>query len=155
MLKKEFKPKGIHENGYIGQDCLIHEELSVGPMVAIGDRVKLGRHVVLEPGVVVGDDVEIGDETRVKANVTIGERCVIGARVLIHSGVVIGSDGYGFATDSNGCHVKRPQLGIVVVGDDVELDRAIALAQTTAGPIRFQRPHRRSLLLNTAGLRPR
>lgn len=137
LLKERFQPQGVHEQAHVGKDCRIPEEVSIGPMVVIGNRVELGRKVIVEPGVVIGDDVRIGDETTVKANGTIGERCRIGSRVLIHSGVVIGSDGYGFATDANGCHVKRPQLGIVVVGDDVEIGANSCIDRATFGETRI------------------
>ena len=137
LLKEEFQAKGIHEHAHIGKDCLLSEELSIGPMVVIGDRVKIGRQVVIQPGVVIEDDVEIGDGTTVQANATIGARCKVGDRVLIHPGVVIGSDGYGFATDPNGCHVKRPQLGRVIIGDDVEIGANSCIDRATFGETRI------------------
>lgn len=137
LLKEDFRSKGIHPDANVGKDCQLSEEITVGPMVVIGDRVKIGRQVIIEPGVVLGDEVEIGNETIIKANVTIGERCRIGERGLIHSGAVIGSDGYGFATDANGVHVKRPQLGIVVVGDDVEIGANCCIDRATFGETRI------------------
>jgi len=138
LLKKEFEPQGIHEKAHIGKDCQLSKELSIGPMAVIGDRVKLGNQVVIESGVVIEDDAEIGDETTVKANATIGAKSKIGNRVLIHSGVVIGSDGYGFATTPEGCHIKRPQLGIVCIGNDVEIGANSCIDRATFGETRIQ-----------------
>ncbi len=137
LLKKPFVATGIHEKSAIGQDCLIAEQISIGPMVVIGDRVTIGSRVTIGPGVVIGDDVTIGDDSVIKANTTIGERCKVGDRALIHPGVVIGSDGYGFAMDQNGCHVKRPQLGIVVIGEDVEIGANSTIDRATFGETRI------------------
>lgn len=137
FLKKEFVAKGIDEKAHIGQDCSIAEEISIGPMVVIGDRVKIGSQVEIGPGVVIGDDVEIGEGTTIKANVSISERCIIGKRGLVHSGTVIGSDGYGFAQDAKGNHIKRHQLGIVVIGDDVEIGANSCIDRATFGETRI------------------
>lgn len=138
LLKKPFIATGIHKKTVIGQGCEIPEQVSIGPMTVVGDRVTIGNRVTIGPGVVVGDNVTIGDDTVIKANTTIGERCKVGERGLIHPGVVIGSDGYGFAMDQNGCHVKRPQLGIVVVGDDVEIGANCCIDRGTFGETRIR-----------------
>ncbi len=121
LLEKPFVAKGVHEQAWVGKDTSIPDEISVAPLVSIGERVKLGERVSIESGVVIGDDVRIGDDTTLKANVSVAEGCIIGNRVTIHSGTVIGSDGYGYATDSQGFHTKRPQVGIVQIDDDVEI----------------------------------
>ncbi|MBU0946561.1 MAG: UDP-3-O-(3-hydroxymyristoyl)glucosamine N-acyltransferase [Proteobacteria bacterium] len=121
LLKKIFLAKGVHERAWVGKDTSIPQEITIAPLASVGERVKLGERVTIESGVVVGDDVEIGDDTILKANVTVGDGCIIGKKVILHSGTVIGSDGYGYATDSRGFHVKRPQVGIVRIDDDVEI----------------------------------
>ncbi len=121
LLDEPFTAKGIHARACIGAGCTIPEQVTVAAQVVIGDRVKLGERVTVGAGTVIGDDVEIGDDTVLKANVTIERGCRLGSRVVIHPGVVIGSDGYGYAVDENGCHVKRPQVGIVRIDDDVEI----------------------------------
>ncbi len=95
---------------------------SIGSGVCIGENVRIG------PGCVIGDGVEIGADTLLHANVTIYARCVLGARVIIHSGAVIGADGFGFAREKDatlglggGRWVKIPQIGRVLIGDDVEI----------------------------------
>ncbi|MEN8198992.1 MAG: UDP-3-O-(3-hydroxymyristoyl)glucosamine N-acyltransferase [Thermodesulfobacteriota bacterium] len=121
LLDEDFVAKGVHERAWVGEDCHIPDEVTIAPLAVIGDRVEFGERVSIESGAVIGDDVKIGDDTWIKANVTIGERCIVGDRVTIHAGTVIGSDGYGYATDARGFHTKRPQVGIVRIGNDVEI----------------------------------
>ncbi|WP_419174947.1 UDP-3-O-(3-hydroxymyristoyl)glucosamine N-acyltransferase [Desulfosediminicola sp.] len=121
ILAEPFVAKGIHPKAFVDDECEVPEEVSIGPMVVLGKRVRLGERVTIEAGTVIGDDVAIGDDTILKANVTIAHGCILGNRVIIHSGTVIGSDGYGYATDAMGNHVKRPQVGIVRIDDDVEI----------------------------------
>ncbi|WP_136808472.1 UDP-3-O-(3-hydroxymyristoyl)glucosamine N-acyltransferase [Desulfosediminicola flagellatus] len=133
LLEKEFKAEGIHERAYIGSDCTISKNISIGPLVAVGNRVTIGERVSIEPGTVIGDDVIIGDDTHLKANVTVAYGCVLGKKVIIHSGTVIGSDGYGYATDDMGNHVKRPQVGKVKIDDDVEIGSNVSIDRGTFG----------------------
>lgn len=116
-----FTAKGIHPRAFIGEECLLGKEISIAPLAVLGNRVKLGERVTVEAGAVLGDDVEIGDDSTIHANVTVYEKCLIGKRVTIHSGTVIGSDGYGYAANERGEHIKRPQVGIVRIDDDVEI----------------------------------
>jgi UDP-3-O-[3-hydroxymyristoyl] glucosamine N-acyltransferase len=88
--------------------------------VVVGERVKVGAHAVIGPGCVVEDDCLIGDDCRLVAQVTLGRGTRLGRRCLIHPGAVLGADGFGLAND-HGRWVKVPQLGGVVVGDDVEI----------------------------------
>jgi len=128
-----FKAAGISPKAHIGKDCDIPTEISIGPFACIGDRVKLGMGVTIHPGVVIGDDVTIGDSCIIYPNVTVYPTCTIGARVLIHSGTVIGSDGFGFATDTNGDHVKWPHTGTVQIDDDVEIGAGVTIDRGTFG----------------------
>jgi UDP-3-O-[3-hydroxymyristoyl] glucosamine N-acyltransferase len=127
ILQKPFQATGIHARAFVGSDCAISAEVSIGPLVVIGDRVKIGTRVTIEPGTVIGNEVTIGDDTLLKANVTIAHECIVGRRVIIHSGTVIGSDGYGYATDARGYHVKRPQVGRVLIDDDVEIGANVCI----------------------------
>lgn len=128
-----FVAAGIHERASLGRDCSIPEEVSIGPFVSIGNRVRLGRRVTLHPGVVLYDDVRIGDDAVLHANVTVYDGCLIGDRVVVHAGVVIGADGFGYAADEKGCHVKRPQVGIVQIEADVEIGANAAIDRATFG----------------------
>ncbi len=121
LVATPFQAKGIHPRSFVGEDCRLGKEISIAPLAVVGDRVKIGERVNIEAGAVIGDDVELGDDTTIKANVTIYHGCKIGKRVTIHSGTVIGCDGYGYAANERGEHIKRPQVGIVQIDDDVEI----------------------------------
>ncbi len=121
LVAAPFAATGVHPRAFVGEQCILGHEIAVAPLAVVGNRVKIGERVSIGAGVVLGDDVEIGDETTIKANVTVYPGCKIGKRVTIHSGTVIGSDGYGYAANERGEHVKRPQVGIVQIDDDVEI----------------------------------
>lgn len=121
LLAEPFKAKGVHAGAHVGENCSITEEITIEPMAVIGKNVTLAARVFVGAGVVIGDDVQIGEDSVIRPNVTIEHGTVIGKRVTIHPGTVIGSDGYGYAPDEKGCHVKRPQVGYVRIDDDVEI----------------------------------
>jgi UDP-3-O-[3-hydroxymyristoyl] glucosamine N-acyltransferase len=133
FVYKPFAASGIHDKAVIGRDCLIPQEVSIGPLTVVGDRVTLGERVTLHAGVVIGNDIAIGDDTILYPNVTIYDNCRLGSRIIIHSGTVIGSDGFGYATDPNGRHVKRPHVGIVQIDDDVEIGSNVSVDRGTFG----------------------
>lgn len=114
------KPKGVMDGAFIGQDAQLGQDVSIYPGAYIGDRVRIGDRVVIYPGAVIYEDVTIGDDVVIHANVSIRERCRVGSRVIIHCGSVIGSDGFGYAPDGK-AYFKIPQIGIVVIEDDVEI----------------------------------
>lgn len=121
LLAKPFHTTGIHASAVIGDDCHIPAAVSIGPQVCIGRGVRLGERVQLKAGVVLEDGVAIGDDCVLHAHVSVAAGCSIGNRVILHAGAVIGSDGFGFATDSQGRHHKKPQVGTVRIDDDVEI----------------------------------
>jgi len=111
---------GIHTTAAIGMDCQIHPTAVIGPNVVIGCQVKIGANVIIGAGSSIADYVEIDENSQLDANVTIYHKVKIGKRTCIASGAVIGSDGFGFANQKGVWH-KVPQLGSVVVGDDVDI----------------------------------
>ncbi len=121
FLQEPFAAKGVHTTAFVGEGSTLGSEITIAPLAVVGERVTIGERVIIESGAVIGDDVQIGDDCVIKANVTIYKECMVGSRVIIHSGTVVGSDGYGYATDERGCHIKRPQVGIVRIEDDVEI----------------------------------
>jgi len=133
FLAREFVPAGIHPSAVIGRDCSIPEEITIGPLVCLGDRVKVGRRVRIAPGCVIGDDVVIGDDCLLHPNVTVLEHSILGARVILHSGTVLGSDGFGYAHDRQGHHLKRPHVGYVQIDDDVEIGANVCVDRGTFG----------------------
>lgn len=124
---------GVSPRAHTGDECRIAESAAVAPFACLGNRVCLGEGVVVEPGVMIADDTTVGAGTIIEANATIREGCRIGERVIIHSGAVIGSDGFGYATDENGRHVKRPQVGRVVIEDEVEIGANTCIDRATFG----------------------
>lgn len=109
---------GVHPSAV--SESPIPESVSVGPHVVIGKGVTLGENVVLNAGCVIGDGVSIGEGSVLYPRVTVYGDCQVGARCIFHSGAVIGSDGFGFAPDGQDW-VKIPQIGRVLVGNDVEI----------------------------------
>jgi len=113
-------PKGVHSTAVIGEGCHIDKMARIAAHVVIGDHVEIGANTQIHSGTVIGSDSRIGKDGLLWANVTLYPRMQIGDRVILHSGCVIGADGFGFAN-----HEKRwekiPQLGRVVIGNDVEV----------------------------------
>lgn len=111
---------GVHASAVIAASAKIDPTAWVGPCAVIGENVEIHSGVWIGPGCVIDDACVIGEKSRLVANVTLCSDTVIGKRVLVHPGAVIGSDGFGNAND-RGAWVKVPQIGIVQVGDDVEI----------------------------------
>jgi UDP-3-O-[3-hydroxymyristoyl] glucosamine N-acyltransferase len=111
---------GIHATAVIDASAIVADTAAIGALAVVGARARIGERVSLGAHVVVGDDATIADDAVLHAAVTIYPRCAVGARTLIHSGAVIGADGFGIAADA-GRWRKVPQIGRVVVGDDVEI----------------------------------
>ena len=111
---------GIHPTATIGEGSQVDKSAHIGPHSVIGRDVKIGARVSIGAGSVVGDNTSIGDDSKIDANVSIYYNISIGKRVNIASGVVIGCDGFGFANQKGVWH-KVPQLGSVVIGDDVDI----------------------------------
>ena len=123
---RPFEAKGVMAGACVCANVAIGGEVSIYPGAYVGDGVKLGNRVTLFPGVVLYAGVEVGDDVTLHANVVVRERCRIGNRVIIHSGAVIGSDGFGYAPDGKEWY-KIPQIGIVVIEEDVEIGANTAI----------------------------
>ena len=136
QVLKAFAPKklplaaGIHETAIIGRNVSIGERVSVQAYTVIGDNVTIGDDTIIYPLVYIGDDTKIGSEVLIYPRVTVREEITIGDRVTIHSGAVIGSDGFGFAKVSDRHH-KIPQIGTVVIEDDVEIGANTTIDRAT------------------------
>ncbi len=111
---------GISPDARIGEDVVVGRDVHVGPFAVIGDRSELGDRAVVGPGCILGEACRVGCDTRLSPRVVLYDGTHVGARCIIHAGVVLGADGFGFAT-SAGKHRKVPQVGRVVVEDDVEI----------------------------------
>ena len=110
---------GIHPSATI--ESSVPASASIAAGAYIGPRARIGERARIGPGCMIGSGVELGADALLHANVTIYCDCHIGARAIIHSGAVIGADGFGFARERHGAWLKIPQIGRVVVGDDVEI----------------------------------
>lgn len=127
----EFAP-GIHPTAVIAPSAQIDSSAHIGPYCVIGERVKIGAKAVLQSLVDIGADSTVGEDTRIFPNVTIYSRSQIGARARIHASAVIGSDGYGYVLDS-GFHRKIPQVGHVIIRDDVEIGAGVTIDRGALG----------------------
>lgn len=132
VVAQQPRPVGIEPQSFISSDVEQPEGLYVGAFAYVGRGVKLGKNVKIYPQAYVGDGCTIGDETVIRAGVKIYEGCRIGARCILHSGVVIGADGFGFAPTKQG-YEKIPQLGNVVLEDDVEIGANTTVDRATFG----------------------
>jgi UDP-3-O-[3-hydroxymyristoyl] glucosamine N-acyltransferase len=125
-------PAGVDPTARLGPGVTLGEGCSVGPYVVLGAAVSLGRHVVLHPFVCLGDEVRVGDDSVLFPHVTVYERVTLGRRVRVHSGAVIGADGFGFVLEA-GMPRKVPQVGSVVIEDDVEIGANAGVDRATTG----------------------
>lgn len=142
ILKKFFSPKfeldGIDKTAFVDTTSLLGKNVTLGKNVVIGANCKLGDNVRIFHNTVLLENVEVGDETILFQNVSVREGCKIGKQVIIHPGTVIGADGFGYQKDAQGVYNKVPQIGNVIIEDDVEIganstiDRA-ALGSTIIG----------------------
>ncbi len=112
---------GIHPTASVADDCHIADSASIGAQCIIEPGAVIAEDAIIGPGSYIGHNVHVGKATRLWANVTVYHGVQIGERTVIHSGVVLGADGFGMAKDAEGNWLKIPQIGSVVVGDDVEI----------------------------------
>lgn len=129
---KPYQTSGISEKAALGRNVIIGSEPSIHPFAVVADDAKIGDRVTLYPGVYIGKGTIVGDDCLIYPNVSIGENIRIGKRVIIHAGAVLGSDGFGFVTDG-GKHHKIPQVGGVIIEDDVEIGSNCSIDRATLG----------------------
>jgi UDP-3-O-[3-hydroxymyristoyl] glucosamine N-acyltransferase len=136
--QKKHPPLGIHDTCVIGEESVVGEQCAIGAYVTIGNQVTVGDRTIIYPGVVIGDNVTIGSEAIIYANVSILQDVSIGRRVIINSGAVIGSEGFGFAPDGEQ-YYKIPQVGTVVIEDEVEIGANVTIDRATLGETHIHR----------------
>ncbi len=130
-------PVGVSDEAYIGSGVTLGKDIRIMPFACVDDHAVIGDRATLYPHTYIGQYAEIGEDTVVYSSATVREHCRVGKRCVIHSSAVIGSDGFGFTT-KDGIHTKVPQVGNVVLEDDVEvgahdgIDRA-AMGSTVIG----------------------
>ncbi|PIU42274.1 MAG: UDP-3-O-(3-hydroxymyristoyl)glucosamine N-acyltransferase [Candidatus Omnitrophica bacterium CG07_land_8_20_14_0_80_42_15] len=124
--------KGISSLASISKNAKLGKNVSVGPFAVVEDDAEIGDNTIIYAGAYIGNNAKIGKSTILYPHVSIREKCVIGDSVIMHSGVVIGSDGFGFATVA-GVHHKIPQIGIVIVEDNVEIGANVTIDRARFG----------------------
>lgn len=130
---KNDSKKGIEQPVYLSEDLIYGEDLYLGSFTYIGKNVVLGKNVKIYPNCYIGDNVRIGDNMLMHSGVRIYADAVVGTNCCFHSGVVIGADGFGFAPNTEGSYNKIPQIGNVVIGNDVEIGAATTIDRATMG----------------------
>ena len=130
---------GIQEPSYISKTAKLGDKIFVGAFAYIGEEVSIGNNVKIYPQVFIGNNVRIGDNTTLLPGVRIYHDCIVGKNITIHAGSVIGSDGFGFAPQPDGSFKKVPQMGNVVIEDEVEIGSNATFDRATIGStiIRF------------------
>lgn len=123
LVAKAMNPakQGIEQPSYISEGVAVPEDAYVGAFAYIGKNVQLGKGVQIYPHTYIGDNVKIGDHTILYSGVKIYYNCQVGNDCILHAGVVVGSDGFGFEPDAKGINQKLPQIGNVIIEDDVEI----------------------------------
>lgn len=135
---RERRAAGVHPTAVVAGSAWVHASASIGPLCTVGERTRIGAGTVLTAGIHVGDDCTIGEGAWFHPGVVIRERTEIGARVILQPGCVVGGDGFGFAPTRDGW-VKIPQVGNVVLEDDVELGANTTIDRGTLGETRIGR----------------
>ncbi|MGD0351829.1 MAG: UDP-3-O-(3-hydroxymyristoyl)glucosamine N-acyltransferase [Verrucomicrobiota bacterium] len=123
---------GKHPTAVVAASARIDPTAHIGPHCVVGERVKVGARSVLQGGNFVGDDSKLADDVNLFPNVTVYPRTEIGRRVRIHANTVVGSDGFGYVQDG-GVHRKVPQIGNVIIGDDVEIGAGVTIDRGALG----------------------
>ena len=123
LVAKAMNPakQGIEQPSFVSEGVTIPEDAYIGAFAYIGKNVQLGKGVQIYPHTYIGDNVKIGDNTILYSGVKVYYNCVIGNDCILHAGVVIGSDGFGFEPDAKDVNQKLPQIGNVIIEDDVEI----------------------------------
>jgi len=143
-------PPGVHPTAVVEPGVTLGRDVRIGAHAVLGAGSSVGDGTMILAGTVIGRGAAVGAGTLLCANVTVREGCRIGSRVIIHSGTVIGSDGFGFAPKPDGTYEKIPQLGIVVVEDDVEIGANCAVDRATMGETRIERGAKLDNLIQVA-----
>lgn len=134
-IYEQSKPRktGIHPKAIIEESSKIGDEVYIGPMAYIGENVKIGKRCSIHNGASIGDNTILGDDCIIYPGAIVYHECRIGNNCTIHSGSVIGSDGFGFAPQSDTNYKKIPQLGNVILEDNVEIGANVVVDRATMG----------------------
>lgn len=131
-LPKPFIAKEASSLAFVSKKAKLGKHVSVGPFAVIEDGAEIGDGTIIYAGVYIGHETKVGKNALIYSNVSIRERCTIGDSVIIHSGTAIGNDGFGFAAEEGELH-KIPQIGTVVIEDDVEIGANVTIDRARFG----------------------
>ncbi len=129
----EFKLDGIDKTAFVDSSATLGNNVALGKNVVVSAGCKIGNNVKIFHNTALLENVEVGDDSVLFQNVSVREDCKLGKRVIVHPGAVIGSDGFGFFTDDKGVYNKIPQIGNVILEDDVELGANVTIDRAALG----------------------
>jgi UDP-3-O-[3-hydroxymyristoyl] glucosamine N-acyltransferase len=132
-------PPGAHPSAHVDPTAVLGAGVHVGALAVVGPGVRVGARTAIHPHVVLYEGVKVGEDCVLHSGVQVRERCRLGNRVVVQNGAVIGGDGFGFARDQVGRYQKFPQVGIVVIEDDVEIGALSAVDRAALGETRVGR----------------
>ncbi len=138
LVSDAMNPKrhGVEQPSFVSEGVSVPDDAYIGAFAYIGKNVQLGQGVQIYPQVYIGDNVRIGDNTILYAGCKVYHNCVVGNHCILHAGVVIGADGFGFEPDAKGINQKIPQIGNVVIEDDVEIGANTTIDRAMMGSTR-------------------
>lgn len=131
MVRQQMK--GIQQPSYVAATAVLGEDIFIGAFSYLGEGVKIGNNTKIYPNTYIGDNAQIGENCMIYAGVRIYSDCIVGNNAIIHSGCVIGSDGFGFIPQKDGTVKKMPQIGNVVIKDNVEIGANTTIDRATMG----------------------
>ncbi len=131
-------PPGVHASAIIAPDVTLADNAAIGAHVSVGAGARIGTNTQVHPGVRIGSDVTIGDDCVIWPNVVVRERVTVGDRVIIHPNCTFGADGFGYL-QRGGRHVRVPQVGAIVIEDDVEIGANCCIDRARSGVTRIHR----------------
>jgi UDP-3-O-[3-hydroxymyristoyl] glucosamine N-acyltransferase len=131
-------PAGVHPRAFVAEGAIVAPDASIGPFVVVAEGARIGARTIVHGQVTIGRGAEIGEDCVIHARVSLRERVQLGDRVIVQDGAVIGSDGYGFARNADGSHHKIPQVGGVVLEDDVEIGANSTIDRPAVGETRIK-----------------
>lgn len=129
----EFHEAGISPSAFVDPSAKVDNTAVVMAFAYVGPDASVGKNTVLYPGSYIGERAFVGKDCTLFPNSVVGARCLLGNRVILHNSASIGADGFGYYPDQNGVHQKIPQLGIVKIGDDVEVGACSCIDRATFG----------------------
>lgn len=133
QFTKGQKKTGVEAQAFVAESASVAESAYIGAFSYISDNAVIGQNVQIFPNCFIGANVVIADDTIIHPSVTIYKDCTVGQKVIIHSGTVIGADGFGFAPKADGSYDKIPQIGNVVIEDEVEIGANSCIDRATMG----------------------